>query len=98
MCPEDASKLEPRFQRWAQIRSRGKWRFVICYGTLGIGVPFALLWSVFFAWAVGDSFRSVFPFAAPISPIGGTVFAWWAWRSAERDYAKAIAALGDAAG
>lgn len=88
--PADA-RLEERIIRWSRLRKGGRWRFALLYGALGWGVPFAILWSAAFAWAVGDRFLSVLALAAPLAPIGGIFFGLYLWRTSEAWYAKMLA-------
>lgn len=84
---------ERDFEAWVRLRRMGGVRFVLGYGVLAFGVPFAVLFSLFFTGAVWlmDGERLApgwFVFFASLSLVAGLAFGLWQWYTSERSYRR----------
>ncbi len=89
------------FEAWGRLRRMGRVRFVLGIGVLGFGVPFALLFSLFFClvvWAMGDPRPPLWWFVliAALSLLGGLAFGFWQWYTSERAYRRQASSGSDA--
>jgi hypothetical protein len=87
------ARSERDFEVWGRLRRMGCIRFVLGIGVLGFGVPFALLFSLFFRLAVramGDPPPPLWWFAltAALSLLGGLAFGLYHWYTSERAYLR----------
>lgn len=84
---------ERDFEAWARLRRMGGFRFVLGIGVLGFGVPFAVLFFLFFAAAVWllDGVclpPDWFAFISVLSLLAGLVFGLWQWFTSERAFRR----------
>ncbi|MDE2427150.1 MAG: hypothetical protein KGM99_00380 [Burkholderiales bacterium] len=82
---------EKRLQRWANTRRKGLWRFILMNGVLGWGVTTAILWSIFMSMTSQNfDFKTRFPLALVIFPLGGIFWGYFVWRETEKLYQKQL--------
>jgi len=78
-----------------QRRRVGRLRFVLLFGALGWGLPFAALFSLVFPvvirFFIGDrlSMLEVLVPALPASTAGGVILGWRIWSKAEAEFREA---------
>ena len=77
-------------EKWAQIREKGKQRFVLVNGVLGWGVSTAILWVFLMEFLEPSENIWVRPITALIIfPIAGVAFGYLMWNKSEKAYEKA---------
>ena len=79
-------------ERWEDVRTSGRWRFIWMRGAVGWGVPWAI---AMLAWRWWDSGQqpalSDILVTAVVGIGGGVAFGAFTWRSAERRYQRWLA-------
>jgi hypothetical protein len=80
-----------QLDNWAEIRQKGRTRYVWLNGVLCWGLPTGVLWAVAMAAMEGwNRLPLLLAFAIIGFPIGGFFFGWWNWKMAEGRYQQTL--------
>ena len=81
-------------QAWCRLRQMGRLRFILCYGVLGWGLPFGLLFPAVFAGLIrlvdgeGPSYSEIMPWMLPVGLFSGVGFGAWTWVLGEQGHRR----------
>ena len=73
--------------KWANIRAKGRSRFIFINGMIFWGIPTGLFWSVFMLLTTKNQNPFfLFTLALILFPLGGIGWGAWVWHMSEKRY------------
>ena len=77
---------DAQYNHLKNIYDKGKSRYVLVYGVLGVGLTFAILFSLIVPLVVPTDFGLLFPILLVVSLPTGALFGMSMWKSIEKQY------------